>query len=380
MASDSSLEIVPVDLANRREVKRFIKFHYSVYKGDSNWVAPLIVDYLEKFNPKKNPYIGHSRVQPFLAIRDGNIVGRITAHENTQHVAYHNDKVGFVGFFECIDDVAVARTLFDAAGKWLVERGLEVMRGPASFSVNGDPIGLLVQGFDSPPVVAMPYNPNYYEQLFVESGFTKAQDLYSYYYAIDGSVPERIERIARRALRNPRIVIRKPDMKHYREEIDKLKFLYNSALADNWGAVPMTDAEFDHFSKDLKLAIDPEMTYIAEYDGQPVGLSLIFADMNQAIKPANGRLLPFGLARILIKKRSINCARLPVLGVMEQYRVKGIDAIFYYKSMQTGYRRGYRHGDVSWILESNSKMRIILERSGMEIYKIFRVYDRNLSG
>ncbi len=376
MSSDHDIRIVPVDPTSRRQVKRFIKFHYRIYKGDENWVAPLIIDYLERLNPRKNPYFNHSKVQPFLAVKDDVVVGRLTAHENTQHVAFHDEPVGFFGFFESIDDQEVADALFAAAARWLGERGLERVRGPASFSVNGDPVGLLVDGFDSPPVLGMAYNPRYYQRLVENAGFEKVQDLFAYYFPVNGEVPDTVRRIAERALRDPKLVIRKPDMKRYRDEIDGLRFIYNEALKMNWGAVPMTDEEFDHFSKELKLAVDPKLTFIAEYEGEPVGLSMVFVDMNKALQPAHGRLFPFGLLKILAKKRSIEWARLPVLGVLEKHRMKGIDAVFYYKSMIEGVKRGYRHGELSWILESNRMMMKILRHLGPEIYKTYRMYER----
>lgn len=372
-------EIVPVGLDDRRGIKRFVTSHYRYYRDDPNWVAPLLIDHLERLNPRKNPYLAHSAAQPFIAVREGEIVGRITAHENTQHVAYHDEPVGFFGFFESVNDQAVADALFDAASDWLSKRDLETIRGPASFSVNGDPIGLLIDGFDSPPVVGMPYNPPYYATLVERAGFAKAQDLYAYSFPIDGDVPARIERIAHTALKDPRLSIRRPDMKRYREEVEHLKLIYNEALALNWGAVPMTDGEFEHFAKELKLAVDPQVTFIAEYDGQPVGLSMVFVDMNQALKSANGRLFPFGLLAILARRRSIHSARLPVLGVLEPYRSKGIDAAFYYKSMIAARKRGYRHAELSWILESNDRMTRILDHMGLSIYKTYRMYDRAIS-
>ena len=372
----ASIEILPVDLADRRQVKRFIKFHFRIYRDDKYWVAPLTIDYLERLNPKKNPYFHHSKVQPFLAIRDGEIVGRITAHENNRHVAFHNESVGFFGYFETIDDVSVAEALFGAAGKWLSERGVERMRGPASFSVNGDPVGLLVDGFDSTPIIGTSYNPAYYERLITNAGFTTIQDFFAHYSEVRKTVSDRVERIAKRAMKDPKLVVRRPDMKNYMQEIEKLKFIYNQALSRNWGAVPMTDEEFRHFSKDLKLAVDPEVSFVAEYDGEPVGICLVFVDLNRALQAAKGRLLPFGLLKILAKKRSITWVRMPVLGVLERYRMKGIDAVFYYKSMIAAYKRGYRHGELSWILESNQMMRRILENLGMHVYKTYRVYEK----
>lgn len=376
MQPHDGVRVESVDLSSKRQVKSFIKFHYDVYDGDENWVAPLIVDYLERLDRRKNPYFDHSAVQPFLAFRGDRIVGRITAHENNQHVAYHKEPVGFFGFFECTNDAEVAAALFDAAAGWLKERGLETMRGPASFSVNGDPVGLLVDGFDRPPVVGMPYNPQYYVDLMESAGFQKVKDLLAYHFSIQPEPPRLVQKIADRAMSDPKLTIRNPDMKHYLEEIDRVKVVYNEAWSENWGAVPMTDEEFAHFSKELKLAVEPDLTFIAEYDGRPVGMSMVFHDMNQAMKPARGRLLPFGLLKILAGKRKITMLRLPVLGVMEGYRRRGIDAAFYAKSMEAGVRKGYKEAELSWILEDNAVMNKTLRQMGMTIYKTYRLYDR----
>ena len=378
MSTINGIVVKPVDFSQKRHVKEFIDFHYSIYKDDPNWVAPLIIDYLEKFNPKKNPYLKHSQAQLFLAYSNNNIVGRISAHENKNHVEYHKEPVGFFGFFECIDDQTVANALFEEAGNWLKGLGLKTMRGPASFSFNGDPAGLLIECFDKPPLVNMAYNPQYYAGLLESAGFVKAQDLYAYYFPVVKTMPERIRKIADRALSDPKLVIRTPNMKNLRREIEKLKFIYNETLSTNWGAVPMTDEEVDHFSSTLKLVLDPDVTLIAEYDGNPVGISMVFVDMNHAMQSAKGRLFPFGLIKILLNKRKVDWVRVPVLGVLEQYRIKGIDAVFYVKCTEAAYKKGYRHSELSWVLESNTMMNKILHHLGMHIYRTYRMYDRSL--
>ena len=322
--------------------------------------------------------MNHSKVQPFLAYKNGNIAGRITAHENNNHVAYHHEKIGFFGFFECIDDQDVANELFNAAAKWLKDRGLTAMRGPASFSVNGDPIGLLVDGFDSTPIVGMVYNPKYYISLFEKAGLLKSQDLFAYRFDITKKGSEKLKGIVARALKDPKLTIRTARKKDIKKELDKLKFIYNEALANNWGAVPMTEDEFEHFSGELKLAVDEDMTHIAEYDGKPVGLSLVFRNFNEALQSARGRLFPFGLIKILLKQKKISWVRVPVLGVLEPYRNRGIDIIFYSRMMEIGFKKGYQFGELSYILESNSNMNSIIQRLGSDIYKTYRLYDRAL--
>jgi len=378
MKENTGLQIIPIDLKDRKKIKEFIKFHYSIYRDDPNWVAPLMIDFLERFNPKKHPYHLHSKVQPFVALRNGRIVGRITAHENTEHVRYHKEKVGFFGYFECEDDQEVADALFAAAAEWLRERGLDTMRGPASFSVNGDPIALLIDGFDSPPVIGMSYNPAYYEGLIDKAGFGKIQDYFAYHFKVEESGPEKFRHIAERVMRDPKLKLRKAKLKNLEAEIENLKFIYNDAWSENWGAVPMTDEEFEHFAGELKLAVDQDVTLIAEYDGKPVGLSLVFKDFNQALKPVKGRLLPFGIIKLLLARNKITTCRVPVLGVLKPYRNRGIDVALYVESMDLGWGKGYRDAEMSWILESNSMMISILEHLGMRVYKTYRLYDRDI--
>ena len=379
MSSKADITVRTIDPLNKGQLKGFIKFHYSIYRNDKNWVAPLMVDYLERLNPKKNPYFWHSEGKLFLAYKNGVPAGRLTAHENNQHVNYHKDKVGFFGFFECINDQEVADALFKSAGDWLAQRGLDTLRGPASLSVNGDPVGLLVDGFDSPPVLGMAYNPRYYPTLLENAGFVGAQDLLA--YGLDVVKPnEKLVRIGDRILRDPKIRLRTPDMKNFMEEVRQLFFLYEEALSKNWGAVPLTPEELEHFSKDLKLGVDPRLTFIAEYEGKPIGLALVFKDMNQATKPAKGRLLPFGIVKILLGQRKVDIVRVAILGVLEEHRHRGFDIAMYSELMKEGIKIGYKRAELSWILESNAMMNKILVHLGMEKYKTYRMYDRQIAG
>ena len=376
MASSQEVHIEVVDPTKKGPLKKFIKMHYDIYRGDPNWVAPLIVDFLERLHPEKNPYLHINDSRLFMAFRDGKPVGRISAHENTMYVEYRKEPVGFFGFFECVDDQAVADALFAAAAGFLKEKGCKILRGPVSHSVNGDPVALLIDGFDSPPVVGMSYNPKYYVDLFESSGFSKIQDFYAFHIPVTGQFAGHISKIAERALKNPRVNIRKSSMKQFDKEAMNLRFLYDEALQNNWGASPWTEENYLYSAKEMKLAIDPDLTFIAEYDGQPAGLALVFKDMNQALIKARGRLLPFGLLKILLNRNKITIARLPVLGVLEKYRNLGIDVALYILSHRAGFEKGYKDGELSWVLESNTMMIRILEHLGTKVYKTYRMYDR----
>jgi len=267
------VKIIPAD--GSQDLRRFLDLPYRIYDGDPNWVAPLRRDMKVMFDPKKHPFHEHSDVQPYVAVRGNETVGRIAAIHNRNHVAYHDEPVGFFGFFECVDEQKVANALLATASDWLRERGLEVIRGPANFSTN-ESAALLVEGFDRPPTIMMPYNPEYYEDLILNAGFHSAMDMVSYY--LDNNIPpdfllKREERLAKRLEVSLR-TLRKED---FAAELDRVLFVYNKAWEKNWGFVPMTDAEIRFMAHELKVAVmkDPEQVIFAENaDGDPIGFAL----------------------------------------------------------------------------------------------------------
>ena len=362
--------------ADAREA--FVRLPWRIYRGDPVWVPPLLADVRGMLDTDEHPFHRHSDVRFLLALRDGVPVGRIAAIHNTRHVEHHDEPVGFFGFFETEPDREIATALLDAAGDWLRQRGLETMRGPASFSTN-EQAGLLVEGFERPPVIMMPYNPPRYRETLEEAGFEKAQDLVAYWLG-DNEPPEfllRAEKLVRR--RYPDLSIRPLRMGEWDREVERIRRLYNAAWQDNWGFVPMTDAEFRHMGKDLKPVVDPELALIVEDgDDEPVGLSLSLPDLNQAIRHANGRLFPFGLLKILWHARSIDVCRVITLGLVEAYRGKGIDALLYLETFRRGAARGITAGEFGWILADNDAMRRPLEKLGAEVTKRYRLYDRPL--
>lgn len=362
-----------------REFHRFLHLPYRIYEGDPNWVAPLLRDVKTMFDRRKHPFHQHSDVQPFIALRGGECVGRIAAIHNRNHVAYHDEPVGFFGFFECIEDRGVADTLFGAAGDWLRERDLRVMRGPASFSTN-ETAALLVEGFDRPPTIMMPYNPPYYVDLIERAGFTVAKGMVAYY--LDNNMPpeyllKREERLSKRLDVSLR-TLRKED---FPAELDRVLYVYNKAWERNWGFVPMTEPEIRHMAAELKMAVmrDPEQVIFAENaEGDPIGFALWLKDYNQALIHARGRLLPFGIFKVLYHARHIDMCRVLTLGLVEEYRHKGIDNLLYLRIFREGAAKGMVAGEFGWILEDNLAMRRPLEKLGSIAYKRFRMYDRNL--
>lgn len=363
----------------KADLNRFIEFPYRLHRGDPLWVAPLRMDVMALLSKQKNPFHRHAQVEYYLAERSGGVVGRIAAIHNFAHGEFHPTEkhVGFFGFFECVNDQAVADALFLAAAEFLRAHGLTVMRGPASFSTN-DECGLLVDGFDTPPVIMNPHNPRYYVDLVERAGFAKAMDLLCY----EGSghaPPPRLVEGARKMAERFGITLRSLDMKRFDEEVEMVKAIYNAAWERNWGFIPMTDAEIDHLAKQLKPVVVPDLVVFAEKDGKTIGVGITIPDFNVALKHnPSGRLLPFGLFRILWHKRRIHRARALILGVLPEYRRTGADALMYEWTWRKGNEHGYYWGEASWVLETNHAIRNGMERLGFRVYKTLRMYDKPL--
>ncbi|MFH1010195.1 MAG: N-acetyltransferase [bacterium] len=370
-----SLQIEPVQ--SKSSVREFIRFPWEVYRGDSNWVPPLLVDQRFLFDKTKHPFYEHGEVQPFLARRDGRVAGRIAGITNRAHNEFHKDTVGFFGFFESIDDTEVARALFQAAGDFVKARGMTALRGPMSFSTNEE-CGLLYEGVDGPPVVMMTYNPRYYIRLLEDAGFQKAKDLLAYQMT-QPDLSERLQRLGPALEKRLRLHVRKLNMKNFWADVWRFRDIYNKAWESNWGFVPMTDAEFEKLAKDLKLIVDPDLVWFAENsDGQPVGASLALPDINQALAKINGRLLPFGLLKLLYHKRRVNGVRVMAMGVIPEYRRRGVDVIFYWRTYSEGTKKGHTWGEFSWILEDNEPMKEAATMIGARPYKTYRIYERSI--
>ncbi len=325
--------------------------------------------------PAKNPFFEHAQAQYFLAVSDGRTIGRIAAIKNDAHTKEHGDKVGFYGFFECVNDPAVARALFDAAAAWLRERGFRVLRGPMSPSIN-DECGLLVEGFDTPPTLMMPHNPAYYVGLHDGYGFTKAKDLLAF-ESSGIAIPERIARAATVIAERKRITLRPLNMKRFKEEVDLVKALYNQAWEKNWGFVPLTEAEIDHLAKQLKPIVVPDLVCFAEREGKVIGFAVALPDFNVALKHnPSGRL--YGLPKILWYSRKITRCRILLLGTLKEYRMTGVDALMYHWIWSKGTAHGYTWGEGGWILEDNAPMVNAALQLGFRPYKTYRIYDKSL--
>lgn len=355
----------------------FLRLPWRIYADDPNWVPPLLVEQRKLLNRKKHPFHQHAEVEYYLARRGDEVVGRIAAIVNHRHVEFHGEPAGFFGFFECADDPAAATLLINTAADFVGARGMRSLRGPMSFSTNEE-CGLLVDGFDRPPMIMTTHNPPWYERLLESAGLRRVKEMYAYLLA-EIAEPERLMRSVSRIAERSGAVVRPIRMKELRAEIERIREVYNSAWQRNWGFVPMTEAEFDEMAKQMKQIVDPELCLIAEIDGEPVGFTLVLPDLNQAIRHTNGRLLPFGLFKLLWYARRIDQVRVLTLGVKPEYRRHGLDAML----MLRGYRRalelGYRRSEASWILEDNLPMRRIMERLGWQVYKTYRVYEKPIA-
>jgi GNAT superfamily N-acetyltransferase len=366
-------------LGPKDSLKSFIDLQWRINLPDPQWIPPLPRMILKQ-KLKKHPFHQHSPVQLFVAVRDGAVVGRIAAIQNKRYNEFHGDKVGFFGLFECEDDPAVASALLDAAAAWLRERGLEVMRGPMSFSTNEEiqSPGILIDGFDTPPVMATSHNPPYYQALMEGAGLEKSKDLLAFWIPSAEST-ERLERGVSRLKQREGFTLRSVRMKELKAEIKRIFSVYNSAWERNWGFVPMTEEEFNYVANDFKQIVDPDLCLIAEKDGEPIGFGLTLPDINQAFKHLrDGRLFPLGIFKLLYHQRKIRTARVITLGMKPQYQTSGIGAALYLETLHVGKRKGYVAAEASWILEDNILMVRPLESLGATAYKRWRIYDQAL--
>ena len=373
------MEIVQVQ--TRKQVKDFIKFPFKLYKDDPYWVAPLISEQKKFFAPEKNPYYEHSEVQLFLAVKNYEIVGRISAHSNTRHNDYHKDKIGFFGFFEVINDQEIADALFSAAENWLQAKGFDTMRGPMNFSVN-DECALLIEPFDSSPMVMMPYNPEYYKSLYENFGLKKVMDIFAYYIKVQ-KPPERLAKLAAKIQERGNFTVRSlttKNKKKLKRDIALIFKIYEEAWKDNWGYVPTTKKEFDLLVDDLLPILRPEFVFIAEIEGKAVGFSVTLPDFNFILKKLKGKIFPFGWLKFLLLKNKIPGLRVPIMGVLDEYKNRGIDVVFYYRSFKTAYehKTPLKDAEFSWVLETNNMMNRISKSLTAKIYKTYRIFDKKI--
>jgi hypothetical protein len=369
--------VVVTMASSGRDMDAFIRFPLRHYSGNPFFVPHLLYERKKFFSPS-NPIFQFTEVVYFLARNEkGEVVGRMTAHINERHNRHAGEKTGFFGFFECIDDEAAASALMKAAEDTLRAGGMKTIRGPFNFSTNEE-CGFLVQGFDRAPSLMMPYTKPYYPDLMARLGYTKARDLLAYEYEYQGSIPDYLVRLTRRIRERKQIVIRCINMDRFVEDVETIFRIYNAAWSRNWGFVPVTEEEFRTTAKDLKPIVDPSIVLIAEKDGKPVAFSVSLPDYNVLLKKAKGRLLPFGFLHLLLGRKSITRVRTLLLGVVAEHRLSGIEILLIHDTFEKGVPKGYRAGEMSWILEDNVLMRRAIERMGAQIGKAYRIFEKAL--
>lgn len=372
----SSVSIRPV--LTKADEKLFIKFQWRPYEGNPYWVPPLLMDRRKLIDRKKNPFYRHARMELWLAERNGQPVGRIGAVINDNHIKEHNEKVGFFGFFECLDDQEAANALLETATGWLRESGMEAVRGPASPSVN-DEYGLLIEGFDRSPTILMTYNPFYYQRLIENCGFTKIKDLYAYEVNKDRVFTDKIIRVTEAVKKRTGVTIRTLDKKNFNAEVKLIREMYTRGWERNWGEVPMTEEEFNYVAADLKAIVDPRIVIIAELNGKPVGFGLSLPDYNMVLKDnKNGYLLP-ALFRIMLFRKRINFCRIIMLGVLPEFLNTGIGGVLFYETGRRAVASGYPAGEASWVLEDNVMMNRGAELMNGDLWKRYRLFQKSLS-
>jgi len=369
-----AITVEPV--VTRKQLRAFVKLPYRLYRNDPNWVPPLLSDDYKKLDRAKHPFFEHAAGELLLARRDGVPVGRIVALHDELWEKTYGERAAYWGWFECENDAAAARSLFDAAKSWARARGCTRIIGPMSPNAN-DLIGTLVKGFDGPPVLMMSYNPPYHDGIVSACGNRKWVDLVAWLNdSID--IPERLERIMPKVEARGKFTIRKLNMRDLKNEIRRAREVFNEFEKVNVVYTPMTDAEFEQLVKDLRMAIDPDFVLFAEADGKVVGASLTLPDFNVALKAAHGRLFPFGIFRLLAARRKIRFARVLSMGVVKESRNRGIDLAFYYHSYKNAARKGYRGGEMSWVEEDNAAMTNTAVKLGGTPYRSYRVYEQAL--
>jgi GNAT superfamily N-acetyltransferase len=372
------VEVKPVQSWWQR--RQFLNLPWQIQGKDPNWVPPLRMNQKELVGYKHHPFYDYAKAQTFLAYKDGKPVGRISAIVNPRHNARHQEKRGFLGFFECIDDLATAKALFDAGKAWLKEQGMTSCRGPVNPSMNYE-LGLLIDGFDTPPTFMMTHNPPCYQRLWEENGFAKTQDMVAFWGHIDmlTQVDGKLYEMTDACRERFNVQIRRLDRKRFNEDVRLFLDLYNLSLQGTWGVVEMSEGEIDHLAESLKMLIVPEMTTVAEIDGQVVGATFALLDYNPRIKQIDGRLFPFGFIRLLWNKRKIKKIRVISTNVIPEWQKWGVGLVIVGYLLPSVQDWGIQEAEFSYVLESNKLSYGTLKRGGAKIVKTYRLYDQDIA-
>lgn len=370
------------------EKREFAHFAWEVYRDDPNWVPPLISERMHFLDQDHHPFFGHADAEFFVARRNGKVVGTIAAVINHRHNEVHGEQVGFFGFFEVLQDREAAEVLLETACNWVRDQGMTAIRGPENLSQNEE-AGLLVDGWNGPPVIMMTYNPRYYVDFIEGAGFYKAMDLVAYMVDIykygprGENIPPKLLRVAEKIQKRGGFTVRQVNMRHFDEEVQRVKKIYHAAWEKNWGFVPMTEVEVEHLAANLKTMVDPKIIWIAEQDGETIGMLLNLPDLNQPLLKAYPRpgvpewwtMLKFAWHWKV--RRSVTTLRGFAGGILEDRRGLGVMAVLMVKAARAALPQ-YRHCELSWILENNTPTRQMCELLGGYVYRTYRIYEKML--
>jgi len=380
---DNDLHIIEV--SNAKLTKQFLELPYELYRNDKAWRAPLRMERKMHLSPSKNPTLKSVRDQKFLAMRGDRCVGRIAAFINAAHQVHHQDEAGHFGLWDCEDKAETGQALLVAAEMWLRAQNARKIIGPCNWSVNEE-TGLLVDGFEHPPVVLMPYGRPYYQQMLEKEGFSKAIDLYAFQADLHAGYPRprQTQMMVKLADKDPRVSFRKVDLKNFKSEIETSMDIFNDAWSENWGFLPFGSEQVHHMAKEIKPLIHKDLFLIGYIDDEPAAFLAMIPDVNSAAHGLNGRLLPFGFAKLLyrLKVKGVKQARVPLMGLKRKWHNKRQGIALIAKLCETSFAHarnlGYTHCELSWILESNASMIRICEQASAEKYKTYRMYEKNL--
>jgi hypothetical protein len=363
-------------VGGRREFRRFIDYAYDRNARDPHWVPPLRISEHERLTPKKNPFFEHADVELLLAWRDGRVAGRVAGIDDRLHHQAHHDNAAMFGFFEA-DDGEAAAALFRAVEAWARARGRACVRGPINPSLN-ESAGLLVDGFDTDPMLMMPHNPKEYAAFIEAAAYRKVKDLFAWIWERERGLPPVVVKLAARLRDRHGIFVRPLRLAEFAREVERLRIIYCAAWAKNWGFVPPTAAEFKRLATELKPIFDPRCAVCAEVDGQPVACAVAIPDINQALKGTSGRLLSLAIPRLLLRKRYVDQIRLLLLGVDERHRALGIYPLLLIGLNEQLSGGPYKRAELSWVLEDNRDVNHAAELAGARLYKTYRIYEKTL--
>jgi GNAT superfamily N-acetyltransferase len=363
---------------SRRGLAEFIRFPRRLYRSSPSFVPHLDMERKSFFNPSKNPFFSHAEAAFFLASsRGGETVGRVSAHIDHHFNEIHGGRTGHFGFFDSVEDEETAGLLLEAAAGFLRERGMTSVIGPLNFTTN-DEVGVLVEGFEGIPFLMMPYNFPYYGALLQGCGLEKAMDVYAYYLTYSGEAPAFVRKLGGRIRKSRQISIRHLNLKRFTEELGLLKKIYNDAWEKNWGFVPLTDRQIDYLAGDLKPLVNPELVYFAFVRDEPAGFFMALPDYNLLFRDMGGRLLPFGIFRLLMGRKKINRLRVLTMGVAKKFRHLGVEMVMIDEIYRRGPENGFSFGELSWVLENNEVMNRIARRLCGDPYRTYRIYRKDL--